>query len=318
MRKISRYVALKSFGIVTLYAALLTPPASSLAAIPERVIERAGDWSDVLVDEKVLCITSEQSGLRIQVYPSPDKDSLYLKVFPQQSVGLEGTFQAGSFSIPINYLQSSTPAPVFGAIITADKMVDFVHAFTSSKTALVKIGDAEDTISLTGTSPAIAGLDFYAHEHMLNLPLPFSDGESSEHQVVPQPGPTEIFPDAGNQPQESSNNLPLGNCIDDFHACKDNEDLVNHYKKIYHGRADCKIKANESAEYGSPQWPGFWSGGAFSSFGMGDDAPKTGVITLFEPNAQFQNGFGAMVHSTVRCVYDLNSEVVRDLQITAH
>ncbi|GCE79378.1 hypothetical protein [Komagataeibacter oboediens] len=320
MKKISTHIVLNSFSAAALGIALTIPFAPSWAALSERVIEHAGDWSDVLVNEKALCMTSEQGGLRIQVYPSPNRDSLYLKVFPQQSVGLDGIFQAGTFSISLNYLQSPTPAPVFGAIISADKMVEFVHAFTSSKTALVKIGDAENTISLAGTSPAVDGLNFYAHEHRLNLPLPFSDDADPEHKALALAAPVETLSDAPAPApdSESSSNSSTAKCADDFHACKDNEELVNKYNKIYRGQAACKTKADGAAEYGSPQWPGFWSGGAFGSFRMGDDAPKTGLITLVEPNAQFQNGFGAMVHSTVTCVYDLNNDVVRDIQITAH
>ncbi|WP_143456075.1 hypothetical protein [Novacetimonas hansenii] len=313
MNKISRNLAGFVFS-----ATLLMPFVESLAASSERVIEHAGDWSDVLVNEKALCITSEQNDLKIQIYPSPDRKSLYLKIFPKQSFGLDGVFQAGDFSIPLNYLQSPTPAPVFGAIITADKMMAFVHGFTSSRTALVKISDSENTISLAGTSPAIDGLIFYAHEHILNLPKPFGDEGSEENNTDSSTVPTEIFPDSEIPKDETRSNATSAKCADDFHSCKDNQDLVNNYNNIYKAKADCKIKAEDSAQYGTPQWPGFWSGGPFGSFQMGQDAPKTGLITLVESNAQFQNGYGAMVHSTVICTYDLNKSIVRNIEITAH
>ena len=40
-------------------------------------------------------------------------------------------------------------------------------------------------------------------------------------------------------------------------------------------------------------------------------------LVLVERDAQFQNGFGAMVHSRVECTYDLAGKKVIDIKITA-
>lgn len=308
---------LRAFAWTSALSLSLCVPA--IAAPSERIIENAGEWSDVLINESNLCISSNQDGFTIRITPEPNKHFLYVTVVLQQSIGIDGLFQIGSFSLPIKYLSAGGPMPTFGAIIPADETSDFVHAFTSLKTALVRIGSTDYTISLTGTSAAIDGLNFYAHEHRLDLPKPFSDTTTtSSDQTAQSPPSSPISPEGEKDDTEATNPTPEGSCKDNFHSCKDNEDLVNNYSGFRDARADCKIKADDAAEYGTPKWPGLWGGGAFGSFRIGTDAPRTGIVTLMEPNAQFQNAYGAMVHSTVTCVYDLNQHAIKDIEVTPH
>ena len=100
-------------------------------------------------------------------------------------------------------------------------------------------------------------------------------------------------------------------CKSDWHLCADNEDLVNNYSGIISAKVDCKFEAAKLARYGDPKFP-------FSSFGrfyIGKDYMTTGVMILLEKDAQFQNGFGAMVHSTVTCKYDLARKQVLDVNV---
>jgi hypothetical protein len=90
---------------------------------------------------------------------------------------------------------------------------------------------------------------------------------------------------------------------------------VNNYTKYYEVRAACEIEATGKARYGTPVWPGFWSGGAFQSFHNGTDYVKTGIVLAIEPDAQFQNGYGAMVHSRVFCKYNLTAKNVVGVDI---
>lgn len=73
----------------------------------------------------------------------------------------------------------------------------------------------------------------------------------------------------------------------------------------------CQRAAEDRAKYGSPKWP--WL--SFGSFRGGKDYVETGQVIAIEPDAQFQNGFGAMVHSRVVCRYDLNADKVTDVFI---
>ena len=109
-----------------------------------------------------------------------------------------------------------------------------------------------------------------------------------------------------------------GPCKDDWRGCSDNEDLVNHYSGYSDAQRRCKEKAMENARYGTPVWPGFFDGGAFGSFRKGTDYVSTGVVISIEPDVQFQNGFGAMVHSTARCRYDLNLKAVIAVEVAPH
>jgi hypothetical protein len=101
-------------------------------------------------------------------------------------------------------------------------------------------------------------------------------------------------------------------CRYDWKKCTDNGQLVNHYSDWTHVQVECKHAANDQAKYGNPEWP--W--GAFGSFYKGDNYITSGIAVAVEPDAQFSNGFGAMVHSRVTCRYDLGAKLVTDVLIS--
>lgn len=103
-------------------------------------------------------------------------------------------------------------------------------------------------------------------------------------------------------------------CKSNWRLCSDNADLINHFTDISRGQVGCEIEAKKLAKYGDPKFPSFY----FSTFHRGNEYIKTGIVTLIEPDAQFQNAFGAMVHSTVTCTYDLNSDRVLNVTINAN
>ena len=122
-----------------------------------------------------------------------------------------------------------------------------------------------------------------------------------------------------------ASNNPLGNsatpsvqpkptCKVDWHSCLDNADMVNNYHDWPTVQTRCKSSAKDSAKYGTPEFPWF----SFGSFLRGSDYPKTGIVTTIEPDAQFSNGFGAMVHTRVVCKYDLKSNAVLDVSLEAN
>jgi len=100
-------------------------------------------------------------------------------------------------------------------------------------------------------------------------------------------------------------------CRSDWNKCANNEQLVNNYKDWTLAQVKCKQAANEEARYGDPVWP--WL--PFGSFYPGKDYVTSGIAVAIEPNAQFQNGFGAMVHSRVICTYDLRAQRVIRIDI---
>lgn len=101
-------------------------------------------------------------------------------------------------------------------------------------------------------------------------------------------------------------------CRTDWRLCADNSDLINNFTDISRGQVSCKMEAEKLAKYGTPKWP--WL--SFSTFRKGNEYVQTGVAILIEKDAQFQNGFGAMVHSTVTCKYDLKSQTVLDAVVS--
>jgi hypothetical protein len=103
-------------------------------------------------------------------------------------------------------------------------------------------------------------------------------------------------------------------CKSDWHVCADNADLVNHYNGIISAQTDCKFEATKLAKYGDPKFPFLH----FSTFYSGNAYVKTGVVVLLEKDAQFQNVFGVMVHSTVMCKYDLARKKVLDANVSSN
>jgi hypothetical protein len=101
-------------------------------------------------------------------------------------------------------------------------------------------------------------------------------------------------------------------CKSDWHLCFDNADLVNNYDSgMIDAHVSCQTEAEKRAKYGSPKWPF----AAFGTYQRGSAYLNTGVATLIEPDAQFSNAFGAMVHSTVTCTYDLNQKKVLEAMV---
>lgn len=98
--------------------------------------------------------------------------------------------------------------------------------------------------------------------------------------------------------------------------CSDNEDLVNNYSGWLDVQVSCKLQANEQAKYGTPDWGG-WLKPTFGTFLKGSDYVKDGIVVAIDSDVKFQNGFGAMVRSQVRCTYNLRTKRVTDLVITA-
>lgn len=89
---------------------------------------------------------------------------------------------------------------------------------------------------------------------------------------------------------------------------------MNNFEGISYGQASCKMEAQKLAKYGEPKFPFL----PFSSFYKGEGYRKSGIVFLIERDAQFQNGFGAMVHSTVTCRYDLDRRQVLEVNISGN
>lgn len=100
-------------------------------------------------------------------------------------------------------------------------------------------------------------------------------------------------------------------CASDWRKCDNNGDLVNNYDGMTDAKVQCEMTAENMAKYGEPEFP--WI--AFGTYLKGNHYIEDGKVVLIEDDAQFQNGFGAMVNSTVRCVYDLRTEQVVDMNI---
>ena len=132
-----------------------------------------------------------------------------------------------------------------------------------------------------------------------------TDG-AQESTIAPSPPTTVLGPRVA---------TPNASCKSDWRACSDNADLVNNYGKIVDSQVACKSEAQGRAKFGTPKFPFLFF---FGKFYKGDEYVKTGVIKLIEDDAQFSNVFGAMVHSTVTCTYDLDQEKVVDISIGAN
>jgi hypothetical protein len=94
-------------------------------------------------------------------------------------------------------------------------------------------------------------------------------------------------------------------CEYTWQACTDNGDLVNNYEGIISIQSACKIQANALAKY-STEWG--WT--HFGIYNKGKNYIESGVVTLFEREAKFENGFGAMKVMNLECRYNLKTNKV--------
>ncbi|HEU5048596.1 MAG TPA: hypothetical protein VFT64_12225 [Rickettsiales bacterium] len=101
-------------------------------------------------------------------------------------------------------------------------------------------------------------------------------------------------------------------CVEDWKKCADNLQMANNYHNWFHVQYICKQAAIKGAQYGTPEFPQFES---FGRLRDGTDYVETGVVFVYEPDAKFQNAFGAMQHVGVECQYDLNKNEVVSVNI---
>jgi hypothetical protein len=112
--------------------------------------------------------------------------------------------------------------------------------------------------------------------------------------------------------KDSPSSPPVPTCKTDWKLCSDNSDLVNNWRDWVGVQIACKMAAEESAKYGEPKfpWPYY-----FGTYKKGKTYVEQGVALVVEPDAQFMNGFGAMVHSRVECLYNLGDKKVISVQV---
>lgn len=100
-------------------------------------------------------------------------------------------------------------------------------------------------------------------------------------------------------------------CKSNWKLCSDISDLMEHNSSLVAPGPMCQAAANGRAKYGEPKWPSI----PFTLYSAEADFRQTGLMLLIEPDAQFQNGFGAWAHVRVTCVYNLSNQEVRSIQI---
>ena len=118
--------------------------------------------------------------------------------------------------------------------------------------------------------------------------------------------------DTSNKTDSRNQAAQEGSCHSDWTKCADNEHLVNYYSDWSLVKVMCNQAANDRAKYGNPDWPWF----PFGTFFTGNNYVISGIAIAVERDAQFSNGFGAMVHSQVTCRYDLRAKKVTNVDIS--
>lgn len=102
-------------------------------------------------------------------------------------------------------------------------------------------------------------------------------------------------------------------CKSDWSKCADNVKMARNYEGWIEAQVRCKMEADKVAEYGTPEWPSFWSGTAFGHITTAENYKTTGIAVLLEPDVKLQNMYGAMVHTNMSCDYDLRTKKVKKL-----
>jgi hypothetical protein len=146
------------------------------------------------------------------------------------------------------------------------------------------------------------------------------------NEQAPNRSPTpaakdQVSPSSSADPKTHEEEVQKDSCRNDWHQCKDNAQLVNNNSSfadiLYDGpNYKCQRAANNMAQYGTPIWPSGWLSYPFGSFYPGTNYITSGRAILIEPDTQFQNMYGAMVHSRVECIYDLRAQRVINVDIS--
>lgn len=151
---------------------------------------------------------------------------------------------------------------------------------------------------------------------LLLVILTIIGSQSNKSSSPNSPGNTQSQPaqsPSDNVPANTSPAPQSASCSSDWRACKDNADLVNNSNDWAQITSACETAVDQQVRYGEPKWPGLFSGGAFATFYTGTSYLSTGIAVAVEKDVQIENAFGAMVHSTAICRYDLNAQKVLDV-----
>jgi hypothetical protein len=100
-------------------------------------------------------------------------------------------------------------------------------------------------------------------------------------------------------------------CVLQWRLCKDNADMANNNKEAHSAAFRCETEADKHVKFGEAKWS--WT--PFSTFQIGDDYVKTGLVIKIDKRVQFQNQFGAWAHMRATCVYDIVKHEVKSVDI---
>ena len=94
-------------------------------------------------------------------------------------------------------------------------------------------------------------------------------------------------------------------CVSDYTKCADNKELVERHESNHEVSiaVECAVLAKRLAKYGEPEFPM----APFKSYYPGRSYIDDGVAILVEKDAKYKNGFNALVHTVVKCTYNLKS-----------
>lgn len=98
-------------------------------------------------------------------------------------------------------------------------------------------------------------------------------------------------------------------CDNNWRACRNAGDLMEHNKNAVTYRAICTAKAEEATEYGAPQWQRGWGISPFSGYYPEADI-KDGKLTLVDDHALIPNRYGGKERGRIACFYDLEKDAV--------
>jgi len=99
-------------------------------------------------------------------------------------------------------------------------------------------------------------------------------------------------------------------CVGDWTRCANNFELTHASDDLVTARGLCAIQAAKLAKFGTPEF----SQKPFQNYEPEDNSFKTsGIATMIEPNARYQNMYGAMVHHIVTCKFDLRTKQLVDI-----
>ena len=165
----------KSLLLLTMLC--VATPALAQGVPSWTVGEEAGNWQALVGKPDAVIVRSVPSEATLYLYTDGQKITVGVHLNNPVATGIITVGFSGDNFIDLGAREhSSMTVGDFSRTLTSSELPKFLHWLTSEKFATVQVDAQKYSISLSGSTPTIETLAFFAREHDWSLPAPFRPG----------------------------------------------------------------------------------------------------------------------------------------------